>query len=415
MSAASALAAAAGAVRLDPKRVAVSNGAVAPSVAVTSATQLTWNRSGDLRGLAATTCAGPVDDAWLVGGGTVDGRRARLLLANPGAAPGVVDLTVLGPDGALQPAAGQGVVLPAHTEIALYLDALSPQLSAMAVHVQARTGRFVAVLQDSLMRGITPGGLDDLSAVTPARRQLVTGLVRKAPGTVTLTVAVPGERDAVVRVRLLGTDSGVDLPDGVVTVPAHSVKAVTLPDTVGDGTWTADLAADVEIVAAGMSWVTRPGGENAATAAGLGTVVPVSELAWSPAAAPLTGDVLLALPSPAATAGAPALHAQLVLADRDDPDTAGPGDVVAVTLVSADGGVSTRSAPVTPGRTTTVAIPDGTVAVRLAAGAAGAHLVGAVQLSATDAAGPLLTVLPLRSGPGAADPAPAVVADPRLG
>jgi Family of unknown function (DUF5719) len=426
VSVASTVRSGAGAVRLDAKRAAAA-GAAAVAAAIPPATQLTWGRSGDLRALVATTCAGPVDDAWLVGGGTDDGRRARLLLANPGAAPCVVDLTVLGPDGARQPAAGQGVVVAAHAEIALYLDALTPQLSSLAVHVQARTGRFVAVLQDSLMRGITPGGVDDLSAVAPARRQLLTGLVRKAPGTVTVTVAVPGDRDAVVRLRLLGTDAGVDLPDGVVTVAAHSVKDVVLPAAVGDGTWTAALSSDVDVVASAMSWVSRPGGENAGTAAGLGKQVPVSDLAWSPAGAPLTGDVLLALPTPigsapigSGTKNAPTVHAQLVLANGDDADPAGAGadlaaEVVAVTLLAADGSTTTRSVTVAVGRTVTVAVPDGTTAIRLAAGAAGAHLVGAVQLSATDAAGPLLAVLPMRSGPGAAEPAPAVVADPRLG
>jgi Family of unknown function (DUF5719) len=310
----------------------------------------------------------------------------------------------------------------AHAEIALYLDALTPRLSSLAVHVQARTGRFVAVLQDSLMRRITPGGVDDLSAVAPGRRQLLTGLVRKAPGSITVTVAVPGDRDAVVRVRLLGTEAGVDLPDGVVTVAAHSVKDVVLPAAVGDGTWTAALTSDVDVVASAMSWVTRPGGENAGTAAGLGKQVPVSELAWSPAGAPLTGDVLLALPARTGSGAnpSPTVHAQLVLANGDDPDPSGTGadragDVVAVTLLAADGATATRSVTVATGRTVTLAVPDGTTAIRLAAGAAGAHLVGAVQLSATDAAGPLLAVLPLRSGPGAAEPAPAVVPDPRLG
>jgi len=448
VSSASTVRSGAGAVRLDVKRAAVNDGTAVATIAVTAASQLTWGASGDLRGLSATTCGAPVDDAWLVGGGTVDGRRARLLLANPGAAPSVVDLTVLGPDGGLQPAAGQGVVVPAHTEIALYLDALTPQLSTLAVHVQARTGRFVAVLQDSLMRGITAGGLDDLTPVVPARRQLVTGLLRRAPGTITVTIAVPGPRDAVVRVRLLGTDAGVDLPDGVVTVPAHSVKDVVLPATVGDGSWTADLASDVDVAAAAMSVVTRPGGENAGTAAGLGKQVPLSELAWSTAAAPLTGDVLLALPSlPATTAttsatstststsatatsgstaasatqqspAQPTVQAQLVLANGDEADPAAtvPGDVVAVTFVDGHGvAVATRSLTVPPGRTVTMAVPAGTAAIRLAAGVAGGHLVGAVQLSATDAAGPLLAVLPLRSGPGQADPAPAVVPDPRLG
>ena len=296
------------------------------------------------------------------------------------------------------------------------------------------------------MRGITPGGVDNLTAVAPGRRQLLTGLVRKAPGTVTVTVAVPGERDAVVRVRLLGTAAGVGVPDGVVTVPARSVKDVVLPAAVGDGIWTAALASDVDVVASAMSGVTRPGGEDAGTAAGLGQQVPVSELAWSPAGAPLNGDVLLALPAlPSPATGSPAtgspatgspatgspatgsagpstlgLHAQLVLANGDDPDAAAggpgvPGDVVAVTLLGADGGGITRSVTVAAGRTVTVALPDGTAAIRLAAGKSGAHLVGAVLLSATDAAGPLLAVLPLRPGPGAAEPAPAVVPDPRLG
>ena len=230
----------------------------APALA---AVQSTLARTGSLRGLTATACSSARPDSWLVGGSTRAGERLRLLLANPASAPAVVDVDVHGPDGRVSAPSGDGVVVPAGGEVPIYIDALAPGLDRVAVHVTTRSGRVRATLHDSLLRGVTPGGADDVPvAAAAARRQVVPGvsLVNgysttaadpTAAGSTSVRVAVPGSEEAVVRVSLLDSDGPVGLPrTSVVTVPGGGVADVPISG-VASGVYTAVVDADVPVIA----------------------------------------------------------------------------------------------------------------------------------------------------------------------
>ncbi|MGZ4625426.1 MAG: DUF5719 family protein, partial [Kineosporiaceae bacterium] len=208
----------------------------APGAGVTplAAVQTTLARNGDLRGLVAAPCPAAAADAWLVGGGTALGRRCRLLLANPTAAPAVVDVLVAGPSGAVDAPSARGLVVAPGQVRALQLDALTPGLARLAVHVVARRGRVAPLLHDSSLQGTTPAGVDDVTVAAPAARHLTVpalvvpaAVAGGAASTVTVRVVAPGVDDAVVHLRLVGPAGDVDLPgDGVVTVPAGGVADV---------------------------------------------------------------------------------------------------------------------------------------------------------------------------------------------
>ncbi len=168
----------AGARPLRPQRV-TSDGAGA----LLAAAQVTLARAGDLRGLVTGACPTAVTDAWLVGGGTVPGRRGRLLLANPTPAPAVVDVFVSGPSGPVPLPTARGLVVAPGRVRAVLLDALAPGLERLAVHVVARSGRIAPVLHDSYLRGATPAGVDDVvAAAAPSRHAVVPGVVLGRPG-----------------------------------------------------------------------------------------------------------------------------------------------------------------------------------------------------------------------------------------
>jgi len=116
---------------------------------------------------------------------------------------------VLGPDGPVGTPSGEGVVVPSGGRVAVLLDAVAPNLSALAVHVEARTGRVAATLHDELVRGLTPGGTDGVTpAQAPARRQVV-------PGVVVISRDQPDDPAAAgataLRVAVLGGPSGTGL------------------------------------------------------------------------------------------------------------------------------------------------------------------------------------------------------------
>ncbi len=420
---------AAGAVRFDVARTRP--GVAAPA---SSGVQATLGVSGDLRGLAATGCGPAVAQSWLVGGGTGDGERSRLVLTNPTPSPALLDVLVHGPDGVVKAPSGEGIVVAAGDQEVLFVDALAPGLDQVAVQVSARTGRVVASMQHSRILGFTPAGVDDVTASTPpATTQLVPGVVLKAPGRAVVRVVAPGPDEAVVRVSLIGVasatpdDAAVDTRPArpqdtpatsgpaapvVVNVPGRAVRDVPLTG-IPDGTYVAVVSSDVPVAAGAVSTLTLPGGELAGTPQALGRTVPPTDLAWAPSAAPLRGAVAVAVAQ--FSGAATPVTASLVLAA---PTGAARVELRQVSVAARAGRASALD--LADGQVAVVDLSAGTAAVLLATagevtGEPDGRLVAALLLRGADDAGPLLSVVPLQPGRASTGTAPQVVEDPQLG
>ncbi|WP_088282823.1 DUF5719 family protein, partial [Kineosporia sp. A_224] len=390
----------------------------AGSAPVVAATQVTLASTGDLRGLSAVSCGVASTSSWLVGGGTQDGRRARLLLANPAPAPAVVGVAVLGPDGRVPTPSTQELVVPAGGQVSVLLDAVAPGLEALAVHVTTRSGRVAATLHDEVVRGLSPGGTDGVTGSrAPSKRQVVPGIDvagdqaedlpedPTAPGAVAVRVAVPGTSDAIVRVRLLGPDGPVDLPRAVRTVPAGTVA--DLPVTgVKAGLYTAVVEADVPVVAAGLLGRASAEGSTSGGADGVPDVLPgdvaTGDLAWVASASAVDGTSAVSTPEGAGVTTRLALGA--VDAAR-----------VVVVPVARDGSpLKARTVDLAAGTTATVEIPAevGGAVFRTLSGA----VYPAIVLTASDRTGPLVAAAAVRTGGIVApEDARSVVEDDRTG
>jgi hypothetical protein len=384
-----------------------------------SSVQLSLARTGDLRGLVAVACSAATSQSWLVGGGTQSGRRDVLLLANPAATPAVVDVTVLGPKGPVPAPAGTGVVLAAGQQSALLIDALAPGLDALAVHVQARTGRVLATLHDAYLRGLTPGGVDDVTAAAPAAtQQVVPGLsvvssgssmARRAdaPGAVAVRVVNPGTTEAVVRVRLLGDGGEIELSGGVLTVPTGAVADIPVTG-VPPGTYAAMVDSDVPVLAGALLGRTSPGGQAAGTPGAVAGAVPPSELAWAASVQPLSAESAVALP--AAQAIPTAVGALLSLAAP-----AGAG-AVQVTEIGRDGRIlASVMVQVPAGATAEHSVSTAAAAILLRPATGSGPVAAAVVLQAADRSGPMVSVIPVRSGQASQPTRSVLVADARVG
>jgi hypothetical protein len=251
---------------------------------------------GDLRGLAAASCARPASDVWLVGGSTEIASTADLVLVNPGATPADVTVTAWGPSGELDLANGASVLVAPGAERTVVLPGVAAEQRRLVVHVSAAGGQVSAYLQDSLLDGFTPRGTDLVTAGSaPAGTQLVPGIT--VPGTDVaaadagvLRVLAPGDAPATVSVRLLGPDGDVPLPGAeAVDLPAGEVTDLSLGGLAA-GAYTAVVESDVPVVAGAM--VAREG-EPGELDEG-----PRLERAW--AAATGAGGGLVALPARAA-------------------------------------------------------------------------------------------------------------------
>jgi hypothetical protein len=387
-----------------------------------SAVQLGLARRGDQRGLSALTCAIATTRSWLVGGGTQLGRRGLLVLSNPAATPSEVDVTVHGPHGPVQAPAGTGVVVPAQGQVALRVDALAPGLEAVAVLVRARRGRVSATLHDEYVRGLTPSGVDDVTvAAPPATRQVVPGVAvapaagvaqpssASGPGAVAVRVVNPGKADVVVRVTLLGAAGKAIPSQGVVTLGAGEVRDVPLTD-IPPGVYTAVVEGDLPVVAGAVVGRTVPGGQLVGSRAVVARRVPPAEFGWAASVEPLAGTTLVALPRLAENGRRVGVRAVLSVAA-----VGRAGSVKVVELDAAGRTLVTGTLAASAGSGSERALSTQAAAIRLQVVPGSGSLVAALVLTVQDEAGPMVSVLPVRSGPTRSGARPQVIADARVG
>ncbi|MEP7018080.1 MAG: DUF5719 family protein [Actinomycetota bacterium] len=342
------------------------DGPIAPG---TVATQRSWVKTGDDRGLFTAACMPPAASSWLIGGGAQPGRRERLVLTNPGPNPVTVDLSVLGVTGEVQSPNGRGLVVGPYARTVVLLDAIAGSEPSPVVHVSTQGGEVAAVLSDTWLDGVIPRGGDDAVPVAPpAREQVIAGVAIDGPAT--LRLAVPGDNEAVVETRVLTPTGPKALPAGGVTrVAAHSTKDIDLGSLPPDA-YAVQVRADVPVIAAAMV-------ERRPAAAGA-----PSDLAWSGASAPIRTLAGMALH------GAP----EVGLTERLDLAATGSPGSVLVTTVGADGQATTKEVAIGADSVVSLALVGATsVWVTPHAG-----LVRAAVVSfATDTLGLSLSVTPL--------------------
>lgn len=299
----------------------------------------------DLTGFAATACAEVSADSWIVGGSTDVGRTGTLFLSNPTRADAIIDLSFFSEAGEITAPGARGLIVKAGEQRVLPLASFAPGVHAPVIRVQSTGGQVSAVLQQSIVRGITPGGVELTAATTaPGTEQVIPGVViatsAPAAGEETfddttaayddsipaIRVFVPGTETAQVSFSFVdetGEDVTLALPadfeGGVVSeVPLSALPA---------GSYGLKVSSDLPLVAA------------VRTTAGAGAS---SDFAWFGASGPLSDEGKIAV----APGQAPLLHLfnptssdlDVALTDRLDTETvvAVPAGAVVSTKVRAD-------------------------------------------------------------------------------
>lgn len=279
---------------------------------------------GDLAGFAASSCRPPSNDAWITGASTEVGRTAVLMLANPSASAATVDLEVVGSTGRADAGNLRGIVLGPGQSKNIVLAGFIAEDPAVSVRVRSTGAPVSAVVQQSVLRGLTPGGVEYLEAGDAGgTSQVVPGVVVQnesntpepdgdlADARPELQITNPGSRDAEVDVRIFRTSGEVDVPGGAtVDAPADSVTTIPL-DELEEGTYTVTLQSSETVVAGARS--VRGTEEN-----GL-------DFAWAASAARLGNQHVLAVPRSART--------HLVFG------SAGGASEVTIRPIAADGGI----------------------------------------------------------------------------
>ena len=328
--------------------------------------------SGDRRALASAPCTAAVAESWVLAGGSAPGRQERLVLTNPGGNPVTVDVTLHGPDGAVQTAQGKGIVVPARGRTAFLLDSISGDLTTPAVHVVAEGGVVSAVVNDLWLDGTRAAGSDDAAAAAPPSRDQVVPAVQ-VDGPAVLRVVVPGDAEAVVQARVLTPLGPRALPTGGVTrIDGGQVRDIDISALPKDAV-ALQVRADVPIVAGAM--VTR------------GAAPAPSDLAWASSTPPITAVAGMPLVDPAGAAKP--LARSLALTST--------GATAGVEVVTVDAGGTQKSSRLTVGEDATVAVNvTGARSVWVHRTAGTGELRAGVVSTLTDAVGTLVTTTPLR-------------------
>ena len=245
----------------------------------------------DLTGVAAAACTEPSADSWLVAGATDLGATSVVLLANPTEVEATVALEIFGESGPVDAPGATGISVPAGTQRVVALAGLAPDVKAPVVHVTATGGRVAASLEQSIVRGITPGGVELAGPVAaPSGSAVVPGV--RVSGIAALAAGADGYSDELPAVRVLSPDAdttvrvGATAEDGTtggdsaeVDVKKGVAVEVPLPD-LADGVYDVTVEADAPIVASARTSVSTDAGDD---------------FAWYPTATPLTGDALVAV------------------------------------------------------------------------------------------------------------------------
>ncbi|HEY3436786.1 MAG TPA: DUF5719 family protein [Actinotalea sp.] len=289
--------------------------------------------AGDLRGSASASCQAPSPDVWLVGGSTVIGSSARLVLQNPGLTAATVHVDLWGPSGKVELAGSPEYLVPPTSERVVLLEGVAAEQARIVAHVTAAGGLITAYLQDSQLRGLVPAGVDYVVAgQPPAERQVATGVSVTSTtiggaDTAALRLLVPGTRATTAHVQLLGPDGVVALP-GADSVRLEPGAVLDLPlGGLAPGDYTAVVDAGQPILLGAL--VTRGTGVGADPAAVSGAPL---DRAWGASQA-LGAAGPLALP--------PGAKGHLLVSVVPDDAVSGPASVT-VEVVGSDGQVLGR-------------------------------------------------------------------------
>lgn len=321
--------------------VPVADGVTTPPLLAASQSQRAQTETES--GLAVAACTEAVASAWLVGGSSDIGRTTLVILNNPSSVQAAVDLTVSGETGRVDAPGATGIIVPPGAQRIVSLAGLAPNLKSPVVQVQSRGGLVQATLQQSIVRGLAPGGVEIIAPTNaPAQKQTIAGvtIVPMAASGISsddedelsddqpaMRLFVPGDVDATVNVRVLpegGTGAGTSLQ---ATVPAGIATEVPLTGLEA-GTFTIDVQSDVPVIAAAKTSVDAAG---------------VQDFAWFTASAPIAGEFLVV----PADGPSPTLHA----VNSSETDT--------ITLVLRESGAADVSVEIPAGAAVSLPLLSG--------------------------------------------------------
>lgn len=235
-----------------PQATGLARGPARMSASASQASSAYAFRTASGKGwLAAGACPSPESEWWFVGAGASNTHDGVLTLDNPRDGDAIVDIDVLGPNGVVEAPGLHGVRVVSRGSVQFDLKKYAPAVGDLAVHVTASRGLVAASVAEVWSANFVTRSAHDWVAAQPAaaKRVSLVGLPT-TPDHVTLLVANPSAKEAVVAVRFVG-DKGTFSPvrHASVTVPPDTVQPVDLDDVLKVAPRAVRLTSQVPITA----------------------------------------------------------------------------------------------------------------------------------------------------------------------
>lgn len=207
--------------------------------------------SGLDQGLSLAACRSARSQQWFTAVRSNADARSELVLVNLDGSEADVDLSVLGPDGAIAVPGGRGIVLAGRAHKVVPLGPLVNATAAVTVEVSTSAGRVVAYVRQRFYSGVAAVGSDWIDPIVEPDDVVVLPSLPAGSGARTLVIGNPSDRTAQVKVDVLGSD-GAFSPVGVeqVDVPAGVTREFNLDKALAGKAAALRLTANKAIVAA---------------------------------------------------------------------------------------------------------------------------------------------------------------------
>lgn len=278
-----------------PERVALPAGEQDGST-LFAASQAQVVGTSEISGLAVAACTQPSSDTWLVAGATTTGRTSFVVLANAADVAAKADIAIFDEEGQVEAPGTRGIDIPARSTRILSLAGLAPDATSPVLHVTTTVGSVAAAVQQSVVRGLEPGGVEIAGpSAPPSTEATVPGIEITSSATISSRLAdadegdlqsilrlyLPGTEPAAVRIHIQGETEGSAATDYQVGLTPGVVTDFPLQD-IPDGTYTVTLQSDHPVVTAA-----RTSRVDGAT----------PDLAWFPSVLPQDEAFVIATPS----------------------------------------------------------------------------------------------------------------------
>lgn len=179
---------------------------------------------------AAGACPTPRSSWWFVGVGGSQSHRTILTLANPRRGDAIVNVSVLGPSGAVRVPGLTDLRVDSGSERELDLSQVAPAVGDLAVRVFATRGLVTASAADSWSPDFVQSPVHDWVTPQPrASKDVTLGGLPQKTSRATLLLANPSSVEAVVTLALVGPHGQFSpTSDAVMRVAPRSVQTVSL-------------------------------------------------------------------------------------------------------------------------------------------------------------------------------------------